>query len=113
MSATARARIVLDSGQYWEQFFSALSCVSKAECDEWMEREVSRYVSQFGLNEETAWRTIACNLAFFAGYLGASAVKSMRKSFGVFPECFDSPEYKQAKRSSMNDSGRPAADSPV
>jgi hypothetical protein len=113
MSTPARARIFPETGQYWEQFYSALSCVSQAECDQWMEREVARYVTQFGMSEEAAWRTIACNLAYFSGYLGAAAVKSMRRSFGVFPECFDSPEYRQQKRNSMNDSGRPAADSPV
>jgi hypothetical protein len=113
VSSPARARIFPESGQYWEQFFSALSCNTKAESEQWMENEVARYVSQFGVTDETAWRIIACNLAYFSGYLGASAVKTMRKKFGIFPECVDSPEYKQEKRKCMNDSGKPAADSPV
>lgn len=110
MNAPARARTLESS--YWEQFFAALSCTPE-ESERWMEGEVSRYVSEFGMNEETAWRTIACNLAYFAGYYGASAVKTLRRAFGIFPECFDAPEYRQDKRKSMNDSGRPATDSPV
>lgn len=113
MSAAARARILPEAGHYWEQFYSALSCGTQKECDEWMQKEVARYVSAFGMDEETAWRTIACNLAFFSGYLGQHSVKTMRRKFGIFPECFDAPEFRQDKRKSMNESGRPAADSPV
>jgi hypothetical protein len=109
----ASAPALSRESNYWEQFYAALTRSSKEEQDLWMENEVSRYMTQFKMSEETAWRTIACNLAYFAGYYGASAVKKMRQAYGVFPECFDSPEFRQEQRLSTNGTGKRAADSPV
>jgi hypothetical protein len=109
--ATAAA-LRRESG-YWEQFFSALSCVSREECDGWLDSEVKRYVAQFGVDEETAWRTIACNLCFFAAYYDTPVVRQMRTKYQLFTEEFDSPEFRQEKRRSMNESGKAANDSPV
>lgn len=98
---------------YWEQFYSALTCANGEEADKWMEQEVARYVREFGMEEAEAWRTIVCNLAFFAGYFETSAVRKIRASFGGFDECFESSEYSQAKRLSLNGADKAAKDSPV
>lgn len=109
----ATAAALRRESAYWEQFFSALSCVSREEADRWLDGEVERYKSQFELDEETAWRTIACNLAFFAGYYDAAVIRKMRATFAIFPAEFDDPQFRQEKRRSLNESGKAAADSPV
>jgi hypothetical protein len=107
------AHALAAEGCYWEQFFAALSCAAGDESEKWMSAEVERYQDQFKLSAEDAWRTIACNLACFAAYYDTSVIRKMRKQFGVFPECFDSPEFRQEKRKSLNMSGQLATDSPV
>jgi hypothetical protein len=109
----AAARAIRTGSSYWEQFFSALSCSTPDQAEAWIEAEVERYQREFRMPAGIAWRTIACNLAFFSGYYGASVVRMMRESFQIFPECFDVPDFRQDKRSSMNGSGKPAASSPV
>jgi hypothetical protein len=65
------------------------------------------------MKEGIAWRTILCNLAFFAGYFETHVVRQIRRNFGGFDECFESSEYSQAKRFCLNESGKAAKDSPV
>lgn len=110
MSSAARA---FSEPSYWEQFFGALQAATTDDAQKWMDAEVSRYMSQFGMDEETAWRSIACNLACFAGYYGKGAVLTMRRLYGIFPECFDSPEYRQDKRRSMSGAATFRESSPV
>jgi len=98
---------------YWEQFYSALTCANREEADQWIEKEAARYVREFGMDETDAWRTIVCNLAFFAGYFETSAVRKIRTNFGGFDEGFESSEYSQAKRLSLNGADKAAKDSPV
>jgi len=111
MASTSRAP--QSKGSYWEQFYSALTCLKGEEADAWMEQEVARYIREFAMTEEEAWRTIACNLAFFAGYFETHVVRQIRRNFGGFDECFESSEYSQAKRFCLNESGKAAKDSPV
>jgi hypothetical protein len=109
----ATAHALAPQSSYWEQFYAALTCAGGDESAAWMEAEIERYRSQFKLDEGEAWRTIACNLSFFAGYYGTAAVMKMRKNFGAFPECFDAPDFRQEKRKCLGMSGRAAKDSPV
>jgi hypothetical protein len=110
MASSARAAT---AGSYWEQFYSALTCGTREEAEKWMDEEVARYVREFQMSEGDAWRTIVCNLAFFSGYFDTQAVRKIRTHFGGLDECFESPEFNQAKRQCMNESGKPAKDSPV
>jgi hypothetical protein len=111
MASSARA--ANEAHSYWEQFYSALTVTSREEADKWTEQEVARYVRDFGLSEGDAWRTIACNLAFFAGYFETHVVRKIRTHFGGLDECFETPEFSQVKRQCLNESGKPAKDSPV
>ena len=111
MPSTAVARS--EESSYWEQFYSALSCATQEQAGEWMELEITRYVRDFGMDDADSWRTIACNLAFFAGYFETHVIRKIRTHYGGLDECFESAEFSQVKRQCLNDSGKPAKDSPV
>ena len=70
-----------------------------------METEVERYRRDSSSLEADAWSTIACNLAFFAGYYDTGVVRRMRDTLEFFPSVSMSPDFRQERRKSLNGSG--------
>jgi len=81
---------------YAEQFESALRCKTPEDATAWLNREVTRYKTKFGIEPEEARRTILINLGYMAGYYDRSVGEKIESLFGARHPIFGaiSPEVR-------------------
>jgi hypothetical protein len=71
------------SQTYAEQFNSALRCQTKEDAQAWLNREVTRYKTQFGMESEESLRVIHANLGYMAGYYDHATAEKIRNLFSA------------------------------
>lgn len=78
---------------YGEQFKSALACETKAQAEQWMEREIQHYVQHHGTNVSEALRIIKSNLGYMAGYYNTETAKKIHELFNAVHPVFGTSTY--------------------
>ena len=78
---------------YREQFESALQCSSEKEARVWLEDEIARHKSEFGIEPEQAKKTILHSIGYMAGYYDHETAVKVHKLFGARHPVFGHPDY--------------------
>lgn len=68
---------------YREQFDSAMKCETPEETSFWMDKEVHRYVREYGKTPEESRQIIKANLGYMAGYFDESYSQKVLQLFGA------------------------------
>lgn len=71
------------SKTHGEQFNEALACKDSAEAAIWLEQELARYKTEFGIGPEQARKTIMTNIGYMAGYYDAATADRILELFGA------------------------------
>lgn len=81
---------------YREQFDSAMQCQTVEKANDWMNKEIDRYKTEFGTKAEEAHKIILSNLGYMAGYYDRQTSQKVHDLFGANHPIFGGPSFWNA-----------------